>query len=211
MWRLVSSNILIAVTSSGLGSCPILLRLPAFCWPSRCLISIFVSRSKMAKNVYQSINHFKLQHKRVFFYQLIDSVTLMQRIANIFLPSWHLLSASILEQLCWWWRYQWMKPYSLDPVSPRDCPHHYQATSCSAAGGGPLPYHDNFQKPGDLGPSNNDIVLYPTSYTPIPNHQYIVDCGHFKGDHCPAHQRWHYCWLLNIPWSYNTMNACCCL
>ena len=39
----------------------------------------------MAKNVYQSINHFKLQHKRVFFYQLIDSVTLMQRIANIFL------------------------------------------------------------------------------------------------------------------------------
>ena len=58
---------LIAVTSSGLGSCPILLMLAAFCWPSRCLISIFVSRSKMAKNVYQSINHFKLQHKSVFF------------------------------------------------------------------------------------------------------------------------------------------------
>ena len=76
---------LIAVTSSGLGSCPILLMLAAFCWPSRCLISIFVSRSKMAKNVYQSINHFKLQHKSVFFHQLIDSVTLMQRIANIFL------------------------------------------------------------------------------------------------------------------------------
>ena len=155
-------KILIAVTSSGLGSCPILLRLPAFCWPSRCLISIFVSRSKTAKNVYQSINHFKLQHKRVFFSQLIDSVTLMQRIANIFLQLNDIFYQPQYLSSCggWWWRYQWMKPYSLDPVSPRDSPHHYQATSCSAAGGGPLPYHDNFQKPGDRGPSNNDIFRY---------------------------------------------------
>ena len=111
---------LIAVTSSGLGSCPILLMLAAFCSPSRCLISIFVSRSKMAKNVYQSINHFKLQHKSVFFHQLIDSVTLTTYAKNckhIFAIEWHLLSAPILEQLCWCWRYQWMKPYSLDPVS----------------------------------------------------------------------------------------------
>ena len=158
MWRLVSSNILIAVTSSGLGSCPILLMLAAFCWPSRCLISIFVSRSKMAKNVYQSINHFKLQHKRVFFYQLIDSVTLMQRIANIFLQLNDIFYQPQYLSSCW--RYQWMKPYSLDPVSPRDCPHHYQATSCSAAGGGPLPYHDNFQKPGDRGPSNNVMLRF---------------------------------------------------
>ena len=119
MWRLVSSNILIAVTSSGLGSCPILLRLAAFCWPSRCLISIFVSRSKMAKNVYQSINHFKLQHKRVFFSQLIDSVTLMQRIANIFLQLNDIFYQPQYLSSCggWWWRYQWMKPYSLDPAS----------------------------------------------------------------------------------------------
>ena len=45
----------------------------------------FCFAKQNGKNVYQSINHFKLQHKRVFFYQLIDSVTLMQRIANIFL------------------------------------------------------------------------------------------------------------------------------
>ena len=109
----------IAVTSSGLGSCPILLMLAAFCWPSRCLISIFVSRSKMAKNVYQSINHFKLQHKSVFFYQLIDSVTLMQRIANIFLQlndifyqHQYLSSCAAGEGIN-----EWSHILSLDPVS----------------------------------------------------------------------------------------------
>ena len=64
-----------------------------------------------------------------------------------------------------------------------DCPHHYQASSCSAAGGGPLPYHDNFQKPGDRGPSNNDILRFlvdsPISYIQYPTLN-IVDCGHFK-------------------------------
>ena len=39
----------------------------------------FCFAKQNGKNVYQSINHFKLQHKRVFFYHLIDSVTLMQR------------------------------------------------------------------------------------------------------------------------------------
>ena len=118
----------------------------------------FCFAKQNGKNVYQSINHFKLQHKRVFFYQLIDSVTLMQRIANIFLQLNDIFYQP--QYLSRWWRYQWMKPYSLDPVSLLDCPHHYQATSCSAAGGGPLPYHDNFHKPGDLGPSNNDMLRF---------------------------------------------------